>query len=179
MFSSGTVSTTVCPPYRGSIWELGQLTRPRRLGSQPLLPNITMITSTSSSKGRTAVRDKYGSKTPLPTTSPSVSPSTLPTSHGRHRRTSSAPDRRDEEGIRAADRWEVACGRWLSWRREVRRKRRRLARLSKRRLRRKRRGNVQQPGEEGGEDYESMTYVSLSPRRSDHILFVLLPMVGS
>jgi len=35
MFSSGTVSTTVCPPYRGSIWELGQLTRPRRLGSQP------------------------------------------------------------------------------------------------------------------------------------------------
>jgi hypothetical protein len=42
-----------------------------------------------------------------------------------------------------------------------------------------RRGNVQQPGEEGGEDYESMTYVSLSPRRSDHILFVLLPMVGS
>jgi len=41
------------------------------------------------------------------------------------------------------------------------------------------RRHVQQPGEEGGEDYESMTYVSLSPRRSDHILFVLLPMVGS
>ena len=91
MFSSGTVSTTVCPPYHGSIRELGQLTRPRRLDSQPSLPNITMITSTSSSKGRTAVRDKHGSKTPLPTTSPSVSPSTLPTSRDRHRRTSSDP----------------------------------------------------------------------------------------